>query len=106
MIERHKNRYVLVEASDLLESGDKSVAQEITNSLAVEMGAVGYARANPKIVCQAGDRFFVVRINRGYEGDLILAFAFIKNLGGKKVGFFTIKTSGTIRKIISPFKKK
>ncbi len=105
MITRPKNRYLLVEASTPLDTSDHGIANAILDSLAVELGAVGYVRANPKIVHSVGGGVFVLRVNRGYEGDLVLALSFVKRVGAQRLGFYTIKTSGTIRALISSYRK-
>lgn len=104
MIIKPKNRYLLVESSSPLDTSNRAVAEKVLDAIAFEIGALGYVRANPKIVQQVGNRAFIIRVNRGWEGDLVLALSFIKRVGDMKVGFYTIKTSGTIRKLASRFK--
>jgi RNase P/RNase MRP subunit POP5 len=99
MLTRPKNRYVLIEASEPIDTGNKDTAYEIIKALTAELGAIGYVEAMPKIVYQVGDRSFIIRTNRGREGAVILAFSFIKNISGRKIGFYTLKTSGTIRSL-------
>lgn len=105
MITRPKNRYLLVESSVPLDTRDRVLAERILGAMAFEMGALGYVSANPKLVYQAGDNCFIIRVNRGYEDGLVLALAFIKKIGEAKVGFYTIKTSGTIRKLSSGMRR-
>ena len=104
MITKPKNRYVLVESSAPLDTADRTVAERILDALAFEIGALGYVKANPKIVHRASDRLFVLRVNRGHEDNLVLALSFVKRIGDVRVGFYTIKTSGTIRKLALDFK--
>lgn len=101
MITKQKNRYVLVEATEPVGEADRAIADGMMAGILREMGAVAYLDANPKIVSRQGDRFFVIRVNRGYEGILALALSFVKEAGGTKIAFYTLKTSGTIRKILS-----
>lgn len=105
MITRPKNRYLLVESSALLDTRDHVLAKRILDALVFEIGAVGFVKANPKIVHQVGDTAFILRVNRGYEDGVVLALSFIKEVGNVKVGFYTIKTSGTIRALISYFRR-
>ena len=104
MITRPKNRYLLVESSVPLDTRDSVLAKRILDALAFEIGAIGYVKANPKMVYQAGDRAFILRMNRGYEDDVVLALSFVKEIGNATVGLYTIRTSGTIRALISYFK--
>ncbi len=105
MIARPKNRYVLVEATAPLDVGDKVVSNKIISLLCAEIGAIGYVRGHPKVVCRAGERAFIVRVNRGYEGGIALAFSFIKDLDGSPVGFFTLRTSGSLKKLVELSRK-
>ncbi len=100
MIVRHKNRYLLVEASEPINTKDASIASALSESIGAEMGHIGYIRANPKVVHQFCDNAFIIRVNRGYERDLILATAFIKNIKGRQVALYTISTSGTVRSLL------
>ena len=105
MIMRPKNRYLLVESSAPLDTRDRILAKQILDAVAFEIGAIGYVKSNPKIVYQAGDRAFILRINRGYEDGVVLALSFVKEIGNVGVGFYTIKTSGTILALTSYFKR-
>ena len=62
------------------------------------MGSKEYANANPKIIKTYSDDMFLLRVNRGSEKNVILGSAFIKDQN-LKIGFYTIKTSGTISSI-------
>lgn len=104
MIARPKNRYLLVESPMPLDTRDHVLAKRILDAITFEIGAIGFVKANPKIVYQAGDRAFILRINRGCEDGVVLALSFIKEIGDVKIGFYTIRTSGTIRALISYFK--
>ena len=97
MILKRKLRYVLVLCSGKIDS--ESEGREILNGIMVVMGHLTYNMANPKIVAQYSDRAFAIQVNRGFEKELILALAFVKDIGGKKTGFYTLKTSGAIGKL-------
>lgn len=98
MILKRKYRYVLV-----LTSRDIDVAMHgnaITTELTKFMGEIPYSRTNPRIVAQYTPRLFVFKTNRGFESHLILALSFVKQVGGAKIGFWTVKTSGTIKSLL------
>ena len=97
MILKRKLRYVLVSCSDKIDS--EREGRDILNGIMVVMGHLTYNRANPKIAAQYSDRAFTIQVNRGFEKELILALSFVKNISGKKIGFYTIKTSGAIGKL-------
>ncbi|MHB1829931.1 MAG: Rpp14/Pop5 family protein [Candidatus Micrarchaeaceae archaeon] len=105
MISRPKNRYVLVEATVPLDTENKAVSHKIIALLCAEVGALGYVRGHPTIVRRLGDRSFIIRINRGYEGDVALAFSFVKDMDGSPVGFFTLRTSGSMKKLVGIYKR-
>lgn len=103
MIARQKNRYILVEASEAIDLKDPSMSEAVSGAINAEIGAIGYAKAGPRIVRQMGDRSFIIRVSRGHEGGVILALAFIKYVCGRTLGFYTIKTSGSVRKLVDSF---
>lgn len=96
MIIRRKIRYVLVEASREINLGDKATVDGFQRGLDKVLGDLHYADAGPKVVAQYSDRSFVVRVNRGTEDMVVLAMAFMKEINGQPIGFYTIRTSGTI----------
>ena len=100
MIQRYKNRYVLVESSFQSGMSDRHAESEIIGAMAAEMGNTGFLEANPKIVHRPSEYTFIMRINRGYERKAVLALSFVRSVGGKKAALYTIKTSGTIRSLI------
>lgn len=105
MITKHKNRYILVEASEPIMTRSKQIDDEIISSVSKELGQIGHVEANPKIVYQFNDSVFIIRANRNYERRVLLALAFIKKLNERNIGFYTIKISGTIRSLINLCKK-
>lgn len=98
MILKRKYRYVLVMASKGLD------AQREGNGISAElmrfMGELAYSEANPRIVAQYTQNLFVIKVNRGFEERLILALSFAKNVNGARIGFRTLKTSGTIKSLL------
>lgn len=105
MIYRRKLRYVLVEATEGVNLGDPRTTEDLKRGMLSFLGQLPYFRANPQITAQLNDKVFVISANRGYERNVILALSFIKSLNGKRTGFYTLRTSGTIRSIKSNFRK-
>ena len=98
MITRQKSRYVRIGASEILDFSDRGLLDAFLGALRVEMGGVEYVRANPRIV-DCGNTGIVIRVNRGFEDELVLAVSFIKNVAGKRVGFYTFGVSGSIKNL-------
>ncbi|MDE1855073.1 MAG: Rpp14/Pop5 family protein [Candidatus Micrarchaeota archaeon] len=93
----------MVEASENVSLGD-SVKQEMLKSgMKAFLGELPFFKANPQVAAQLSDRVFVVSVNRGYERNIALALSFVKELDGRRMGFYTIRTSGTIRSIKDAF---
>ncbi len=92
MITKKKNRYILLECTEKLSDDIMDMFYSSINSF---MGSGSYSNANIKILKIYSDNLFALRVNRGYEKQVILASAFSKVMDGK-VGFYTILTSGTI----------
>lgn len=105
MITKHKNRYILIEASDPIDTQDGSVSMGIINSTQRQIGELGHIEMHPKIIMQYNERAFIMRVNRGSERKAMLALAFIKEINGKRIGLYTIKTSGTIHSLTEYCKK-
>jgi RNase P/RNase MRP subunit POP5 len=101
MLIRRKIRYILIEASRELDMRDSLTQGDFENRMALALGELHYADANPKIVRQCNPRTFIIRVNRGHEPKAILALSFIKEINRDPVGFYTIKTSGTIRSLLN-----
>lgn len=99
MITKPKNRYILVESSVPLEGRGRTYDSAILGGVAAEIGSLGFVKANPRIVRWIGDNRFIIRSNRGTERDIVLALSFIKRINGRDLGFYTIQTSGTIKKL-------
>ncbi len=103
MIARRKMRYLMVEASRSLAINDPRNTDMLKGQLLSFMGELPYFKANPQVASQLSGRVFIMSVNRGSERGVVLALAFIKNIGGTKVGFYTIRTSGTIRSLNDAF---
>ncbi len=105
MILRKKLRYVLVEATDKVYLSHGAVADSLKKEIMSFLGQLSYFKANPQITTQFNENVFAMCVNRGYERNLILALCFVKNLEGREVGFYTIKTSGSMRSLRGFFSK-
>ncbi len=94
-----------MEASIPFDTREASLSSGLISSMHKQIGEMGHAELNPKIVYQYNDCVFVMRINRGFERKAILALSFLKEINGRRLGLYTIKTSGTIRSLLSYCKK-
>lgn len=98
MILKRKYRYVLILSSRDVDTG--SSGNSISSEMMRFMGEHEYSKANPRVVAQYTPRLFVIKANRGFEGRVILALAFVKQVSGAKIGLYTLKTSGTIKSLL------
>lgn len=97
MITRRKLRHVLVEATADVDMQDRAAWSGFRSGLVRMMGEAEYFVANPRFASRLGGNAFIISVNRGHEAKLIAALSFIKELGAARIGFYTIKTSGTIK---------
>jgi len=105
MIFKRKLRHVLVESTKEVDFRSRALWEEMKGSMARTMGEAEYFRANPSVAAAFTNNVFVFTVNRGHERSLVLALSFIKSLGNEKIGFYTIKISGTIRSLRTAYKK-
>ena len=98
MITRQKNRYVRIGASERINFSDTRFLDAFLSALRVEMGGVEYVKANPKIINCADDGL-VLRVNRGFEDSVVLAVSFVKDVAGKRMGFYTFGISGAVKNL-------
>lgn len=105
MIYRKKLRYILVESTRAARMKEPHTSDALRNGMLAFMGQLPYFKTNPQVVAQFSDSVFVVSVNRGYERDALLALSFIKDLEGRKLGFYTIRISGTMRSLRDTFGK-
>lgn len=103
MIIKPKYRHVLVLSSTpiTLDEAKYGLSKELMRM----MGETSYSEANPRIMAQQG-KTIIIKVKRGCERQLILALAFVKKLGEKKIGFYSIKTSGSIKSLSNYAKKE
>ena len=100
MITKRKIRYLLVEFSAPIDVRKRAVSEELSRNLILFLGELTNYRANPHINSQIGEKVFLLRINRGFEREVLAALATIKKSGGTEGGFYTLKISGTAKKLI------
>ncbi len=89
---RVKHRYLLVEATSSVQN------EALLNELLNRIGTRYYA-VNPRILNVRGS--MVIRCSLDGLSELIVALSLIKSIGGKECAFYTIRSSGTIRALMS-----
>ncbi len=99
LIARRKSRYLLVEASRDADLVSKEGQRGLSDGLARALGDIGYMNSSPRVMHQVARNAFIMRVARGEEGNVVLALSFIKQLNGSELGFYTIRASGSIRKL-------
>ncbi|MCL4389520.1 MAG: Rpp14/Pop5 family protein [Candidatus Marsarchaeota archaeon] len=103
---RQKHRYILVESSQKIAEGNlDAFSAALYEALLDYVGGLQYHKVNPKVVKLADDRHFIIKSNLSGCGSLIAALALIKNVSNEATYFYTLKTSGTIRALLSNTKK-
>lgn len=98
MITRQKNRYIKIAVSGSVDLAERKFEDAFLNALRSELGSVEYVRANPKIM-YVDDGAFVLRVARGYEDGVVLAVSFVKDVAGRRLGFYTLGISGAVGKL-------
>lgn len=92
-----KRRYILVESAlDLNLQEWSSFEHDFLKELLHNIGEVNYHSANPRIMKYMGNRF-VLRCNLQRYKETIIALTFMKRVGGREIGFYTLNASGTIK---------
>ena len=99
MIIRRKSRYILVEASRDIDLSDRQVQADLSEGISRVIGNIGHVNASPKVMAQLNPRLFILRVSRGFEGDVIIALAFTKEIKGSEIGLYTIRTSGSMLRL-------
>ena len=75
----------------------RTVRRAFYNALMAQLGEAEYSRANPKVIKFLGNDLFILRVSLERYEQSIVAVTLAKSLGGKPIGFYTLKASGTIR---------
>ncbi len=102
---RDKKRYILIEASRDLNLRKEELDKLFKQSIMNVVGQLHYYDVSPKVVSVIGERRFVLRCKlKGYE-NAIIAISLIKKLGSGNTGFYTLKSSGTIKTIMDSVKQ-
>ncbi len=105
MIMRRKRRYVLVESSSSLDVSDRRNYDALRDGLCAFLGEPAFASLNLQFMRQVAQNAFILRVSRGTEQDLALALAFVKQVGERQIGMYTISTSGAIRALLEKAKR-
>lgn len=105
MIMKRKLRYVLIESSRHFDAADRAAASGLDRALLNFMGEHNYADANFRVVTTCGDNSFIASVNRGNERAVVLALSFIRRVGDEPIGFYTLRMSGTMRKLMTEYRK-
>jgi RNase P/RNase MRP subunit POP5 len=103
---RDKQRYVLVEAYPDADGYTETFWNQLSDELLRCIGETNYHITNPKFVKFVGKNTFIIRTTVPGAAQVILSLALIKNLNGKEIAFYTLKTSGTIRALLGREKTK
>lgn len=95
---RDKRRYLTIMPSrPVFDSERAAFEASFYSALLVQLGEAEYFRANPKIMKFVGTDGFILRVSLERYEKSIVAVTFIKSMGGKPIGFYTMKASGTIK---------
>jgi RNase P/RNase MRP subunit POP5 len=94
---REKRRYILVESTlEISESTQREFEVELFKELLHNIGEATYFKAHPKIMKFVSGNRFVLKCTLAKYKEVVVALTFIKRLGGKEIGFYTLNASGTI----------
>jgi RNase P/RNase MRP subunit POP5 len=95
---RDKRRYLtIVSSRPILDSDRGPFEAQFYSALMAQLGESEYFKANPKIMKFSGRDRFVLRVSLDRYEQSIVAVTFVKSMGGKPIGFYTTKSSGTIK---------
>ncbi len=98
MAKRIKNRYLLAQTSVPIDMSLIENQKSLEEKMLKALGTATYSYTMPKII-PASQNEFILRVHRNTEEHAILALSFIKEISGKRLGIYTIKTSGTIKSL-------
>lgn len=98
---REKRRYIhILSSRPVLEQERKRFEAELYSALMSQLGEAEYFKANPKIIKFNGrDKFILKVMHERYEQSIV-ALTLIKSMSGKPIGFYTMKSSGTIKAVV------
>ncbi len=98
---RDKHRYLLVEASSAVREDDREFGPALYRELSRCVGEANMHRVNLKYVKQVDQKTFVLKSSLDGARDLVLALALVKRVNGADIAFYTLKSSGTIKALLS-----
>lgn len=97
---RDKRRYIFVVSSrTIAEPDQKRFEAELYSAMMTQLGEAEYFKANPKVVKFKGRDHFVLKVMHDRYEESIVALTFIKSIGSKPIGLYTVKSSGTIKAV-------
>ncbi len=103
---REKRRYLLVLCTlDIADGAEKAFESGLCAAMQKEIGN-RYFRANPRVVRFVDARTFVLTVGLDGYRDAIVASAFVKRINDLEVGLYTLRSSGTIRALLSNVAQK
>ena len=95
---RDKRRYLLVASSRPIKGPEPRLFEiPFYNALMTQLGEAEYFKANPKVIKFIGNDRFILRVSLERYEQSIVAVTLVKSLVGKPIGFYTLKSSGTIK---------
>ncbi len=98
---KDKQRYILVETSGELSEDERAFSFALSKEIVRCVGEMRTHHINPKLTKIVDKRHFVIKSSLSGVNDLILALALIKRVNDRDMAFYTIKSSGTIRALLS-----
>ncbi len=99
-MKRDKHRYLLIETS-LDIRNENLFEQNLYKCMIDIVGQIHYHRINPKIIEIIDKRHFIIRVGLLGLNEAILSFSMIKRLNEEKIGFYTLRSSGTLKALRS-----
>lgn len=95
---RDKRRYLtIMQSRPVLEAERPSFEASLYSALLTQLGEAEYFKANPKIMKFLDSDRFMLRVSLDRYEQAIVAVTFVKSIGGRPIGLYTLKASGTIK---------
>lgn len=99
-MKRDKRRYLLIETSIEIRN-EKIFEQTLYKCMIDIIGQIYYYKVNPKIIEIVDRKHFIIRVGLLGLDEAILCFSMIKRMNEEKTGFYTLKSSGTLKALRS-----
>ncbi len=95
---RDKRRYLAIMSSrPIFEAERRAFEAQLYAALMAQLGEAEYFRANPKVMKFVGTDRFLLRVSLERYEESIVAVTLVKSMGGRPIGLYTMKASGTIK---------